>query len=541
MKAFQQRRKNSEHSGSTFHVSSPTKKRGLKEATENSEVQKALAQLQSESHLFHQLLEDVQEQQLMQGSAVTVSQEWFNDIFHKLRAVAEKQVYTLEEMNKELKANCTDLREQVFNYEADEVKREGNVRELQQELGEALKKLSVAEASLEVATRHCRNLEEANLGLEKELEEAKSKGNVRELQQELGEALKKLSVAEASLEVATRHCRNLEEANLGLEKELEEAKSKGNVRELQQELGEALKKLSVAEASLEVATRHCRNLEEANLGLEKELEEAKSKHFHGNARLEGTVQQQSSRIEALQRVLQASALACQHLQDLITSLRAAQAAAEEQHQQQLQKQVVLSVPSKELHSMRTERLKPGLHPEDHGSPLGRRKNELLKQCESDRKKEKKLKELNCPVRVHLDRELETNKEVEKESERLDGFLRITQMIKENEEQMSLCDLKKEMQDSYSEVVNEFGKINTKLDELFWKLEAGREKTKIRLSEQRCPSWGGTRNNWRRPSSSCIERSRHLPKTDWNRAEPITMMQRENCCSAELETLNRNWK
>ncbi|XP_030317989.1 ankyrin repeat domain-containing protein 26-like [Calypte anna] len=156
-----------EHSGST--------KTGLKEATENSEVQKALAQLQSESHLFHQLLEDVQEQQLMQGSAVTVSQEWFNDIFHKLRAVAEKQVYTLEEMNKELKANCTDLREQVFNYEADEVKREGNVRELQQELGEALKKLSVAEASLEVATRRCRNLEEANLGLEKELEEAKSK------------------------------------------------------------------------------------------------------------------------------------------------------------------------------------------------------------------------------------------------------------------------------------------------------------------------------------------------------------------------------
>ncbi|XP_030324393.1 ankyrin repeat domain-containing protein 26-like [Calypte anna] len=266
-----------EHSGSTFHVSSPAKKRGLKEATENSEVQKALAQLQSESHLFHQLLEDVQEQQLMQGSAVTVSQEWFNDIFHKLRAVAEKQVYTLEEMNKELKANCTDLREQVFNYEADEVKREGNVRELQQELGEALKKLSVAEASLEVATRRCRNLEEANLGLEKELEEAKSKGNVRELQQELGEALKKLSVAEASLEVATRRCRNLEEANLGLEKELEEAKSKGNVRELQQELGEALKKLSVAEASLEVATRRCRNLEEANLGLEKELEEAKSK------------------------------------------------------------------------------------------------------------------------------------------------------------------------------------------------------------------------------------------------------------------------
>ncbi|XP_030324171.1 ankyrin repeat domain-containing protein 26-like [Calypte anna] len=81
----------------------------------------------------------------------------------------------LEEMNKELKAKCAGLREQISNYEADEVKREGNARELQQELAEALKKLSGAEAPLEVATRHCRNLEEANLGLEKELGEAKSK------------------------------------------------------------------------------------------------------------------------------------------------------------------------------------------------------------------------------------------------------------------------------------------------------------------------------------------------------------------------------
>ncbi|XP_071620750.1 ankyrin repeat domain-containing protein 18A-like [Heliangelus exortis] len=164
-----------EHSGSTCHVSSPAKKRSLKEATDSSGVQEALAEFQSERHLFHQLLEDMQEQQLIQGRAVTVSQEWFNDIFHKLSAAAEKQVYMLEEMNKELKADCTDLREQIYKYEADKVKSEGNVRELQQELGEALKKLSVAEASLEVATKRCRNLEEANLGLEKELGEAKSK------------------------------------------------------------------------------------------------------------------------------------------------------------------------------------------------------------------------------------------------------------------------------------------------------------------------------------------------------------------------------
>ncbi|XP_071616779.1 ankyrin repeat domain-containing protein 26-like [Heliangelus exortis] len=142
----------------------------------------ALAQLQRERHLFHQLLENLQEQQLIQGRAVTVAQERFNEVFQQVSAAAEKQVYMLEKRNKALKADCTDLREQISKYEADKVKREGNVRKLQQELGEALKKLSVAEASLEVATKRCRNLEEASLGLEKELGEAKSK--CRELEEQ---------------------------------------------------------------------------------------------------------------------------------------------------------------------------------------------------------------------------------------------------------------------------------------------------------------------------------------------------------------------
>ncbi|XP_071582920.1 ankyrin repeat domain-containing protein 18B-like isoform X3 [Heliangelus exortis] len=278
-----------------------------------SSPKEALAQLQMESHLLHQLLENLKEQQLIQGSAVTVAQGWFNDIFHKLRAAAEKQAYMLEEFNKELKATCAGLREQVFKYEADKVKREGNVRELQQKLAEALKNLSGTEASLEVATRRCRNLEEANLGLEKELGEAKSKGNVRELQQKLAEALKNLSGTEASLEVATRRCRNLEEANLGLEKELGEAKSKGNVRELQQKLAEALKNLSGTEASLEVATRRCRNLEEANLGLEKELGEAKSK---GNVReLQQKLAEALKNLSGTEASLEVATRRCRNLEE----------------------------------------------------------------------------------------------------------------------------------------------------------------------------------------------------------------------------------
>ncbi|XP_071620247.1 ankyrin repeat domain-containing protein 18A-like isoform X4 [Heliangelus exortis] len=330
-----------EHSGSTCHVSSPAKKRSLKEATDSSGVQEALAHRQSERHLFHQLLENLQEQQLIQGRAVTVAQEWFNEVFQQVSAAAEKQVYMLEKMNKELKADCTDLREQIYKYEADKVKREGNVRELQQELGEALKKLSVAEASLEVATKRCRNLEEANLGLEKELGEAKSK------------------------------CRELEEQQLQYENQIHHYKDrKRKLREKSQKLNDLLSSSSETRARV------------------KELEERVQCLSVENARLEGTVQQQKHMIEALEGTLQASASVSwsstclvihDHLEDLMTSLGASRAAAEEQHQQQLQKQIVPSLPSKDLHSVRKKRLKPRLRPGDHGSPLGRRKNEFLKQ------------------------------------------------------------------------------------------------------------------------------------------------------------------
>ncbi|XP_071582933.1 POTE ankyrin domain family member B-like isoform X11 [Heliangelus exortis] len=241
-----------------------------------SSPKEALAQLQMESHLLHQLLENLKEQQLIQGSAVTVAQGWFNDIFHKLRAAAEKQAYMLEEFNKELKATCAGLREQVFKYEADKVKREGNVRELQQKLAEALKNLSGTEASLEVATRRCRNLEEANLGLEKELGEAKSK------------------------------LQELEEQHLQCERCIRDLKTalENKEREVRDSF-QRLEGLLLASSERITAMKH---LEERVQCLEAE-----------SARLEGTVQQQSRRIEAL---LQGSSLEQAASQDRLEQSRA---------------------------------------------------------------------------------------------------------------------------------------------------------------------------------------------------------------------------
>ncbi|NWW41077.1 ANR26 protein, partial [Panurus biarmicus] len=138
-------------------------------------MQERLAQLQSENVLLRQQLEDLHNKGIIKEKVVNDVQDRFNDIFNKLRADTEKQVYLVEERNKELNAKCTDLREQVFKYETDKIEREGMMRQLQQELADALKKQSMSEASLEVTTRYRSDLEDDKLRLQKELEKAKTK------------------------------------------------------------------------------------------------------------------------------------------------------------------------------------------------------------------------------------------------------------------------------------------------------------------------------------------------------------------------------
>ncbi|NWX06713.1 ANR26 protein, partial [Caloenas nicobarica] len=143
-------------------------------------MKERLAHLQSENLLLRQQLEDMQNKGIIKEKVVNDVQDRFNDIFNKLRVDTEKQVYLVEERNKELNAKCTDLREQVFKYETDKVEREGMVRQLQQELADALKKQSMSEASLEVTARYRSDLEEDKLRLQKELEKVKTKvHNVR--------------------------------------------------------------------------------------------------------------------------------------------------------------------------------------------------------------------------------------------------------------------------------------------------------------------------------------------------------------------------
>ncbi|XP_038009623.1 ankyrin repeat domain-containing protein 26-like isoform X1 [Motacilla alba alba] len=398
-------------------------------------MQERLAQLQSENVLLRQQLEDLQNRGIIKEKVVNDVQDRFNDIFNKLRADTEKQVYLVEERNKELNAKCIDLREQVFKYETDKIEREGMIRQLQQELADALKKQSMSEASLEVTTRYRSDLEEDKLHLQKELEKAKTK--LREVEEKY---------------LQSEHCvRDLKTALDGKERE-----ATASAQKLQDQL------LASSETNTTI-----KQLEEHVQHLEIE-----------NTKLEATVQQQSNRIEALQRDLQASASVHNRLEDLIMSLQTAQAAAEDHHKQ-VQKQNVLALTSKDLQSMWEEQFKSRSNLEERVAQLDREKADLFEQCESERKKVKKLIELKRPVELRLDQEMRRNLELQKDLKRLKRLLsRATKKIKvyEEREMESQLNLKGEMKSRYSEMVSEVDRLRTKVAELSQQLDMESKKS-----------------------------------------------------------------
>ncbi|XP_017588562.1 PREDICTED: ankyrin repeat domain-containing protein 26 isoform X8 [Corvus brachyrhynchos] len=398
-------------------------------------MQERLAQLQSENLLLRQQLEDLQNRGIIKEKVVNDVQDRFNDIFNKLRADTEKQVYLVEERNKELNAKCIDLREQVFKYETDKIEREGMIRQLQQELADALKKQSMSEASLEVTTRYRSDLEEDKLCLQKELEKAKTK--LREMEQKF---------------LQSERC--ITDLKIALDNKEREATA--SAQKLQDQL------LASSETNTTI----------------KQLEEHVQRLEIENTRLEATVQQQSNRIEALQRDLQASASVHNRLEDLITSLQTAQAAAEDHHKQ-VQKQNVLALTSKDLQNMWEEQFKSRSNLEERVAQLDREKADLFEQCESERKKVKKLVELKRPVELRLDQEMRRNLELQKDFKRLKRLLsRATKKIRmyEEREVESQLNLKGEMKSRYSEMVSEVDRLRTKVAELSQQLDTESKKS-----------------------------------------------------------------
>ncbi|XP_014190826.1 ankyrin repeat domain-containing protein 26 isoform X8 [Haplochromis burtoni] len=352
-------------------------------------TQERLVQAQSEAMLLRQQLEEAQNKGAAKERAVTDAQERFSDILSKLRSDCEERVQLLEDRNKELASKAVDLRDQVYKLEEDKNERETSLRQLQQELADSLKKLSMSEASLEVNTRYRNDLEEEKTRLLKDLD--RLKGKLEESEDEYVQAERRINSLKSSLE------------------------------EREKELSTAAQKLQEALSTSAASDTTIKQLEDAVQRLEIE-----------NARLEAAAKQQSNKIDALQKGAQeAAALSgCSpgggvrsHLEDMVTNLQSSKMTLEDQLNREVQKQSLLSHTAQDSRALWEEELKGRSKLGVRLAELEKEKGELNSQMEIEKKKAKKIAEQKKAVDTRLDQEIKRNTELQKEMYRLRTLLK----------------------------------------------------------------------------------------------------------------------
>nr|XP_046249237.1 ankyrin repeat domain-containing protein 36A isoform X2 [Scatophagus argus] len=352
-------------------------------------AQERLAQAQSEGMLLRQQLEEAQNKGVAKERAVTDAQERFSDILSKLRSDCEERVQLVEERNKELAGKAADLRDQIYKLEEEKNERETSLRQLQQELADSLKKLSMSEASLEVNTRYRSDLEEEKARLLKDLDRLKGK----------------LEESEDQYVQAERRINSIKNVLDEKEKELTTA-----VQKLQQTLS--------ASATTDTTI--------------KQLEEAVQRLEIENARLEAAAKQQSNKIESLQKGAQEAAMLSDcspgggvrgHLEDLVTNLQSSKMTLEDQLSREVQKQSMLSHTAQDSQALWEEELKSRSKLGLRLAELEKEKGELSAQMEIEKKKAKKIAEQKKAVDTRLDQEMKRNTELQKEMYRFRTLLK----------------------------------------------------------------------------------------------------------------------
>ncbi|XP_031724441.1 ankyrin repeat domain-containing protein 26 isoform X2 [Anarrhichthys ocellatus] len=343
-------------------------------------AQERLAQTQSEGMLLRQQLEEAQNKGVAKERAVTDAQERFSDILSKLRSDSEERVQLVEERNKELASKAADLRDQIYKLEEEKNERETSLRQLQQELADSLKKLSMSEATLEVNTRYRNDLEEEKARLFKDLDRVK--GKLEESEDQYVQAEKRINSLKSILD------------------------------EKEKELTTAAQKHRGALSASAASETTIKQLEQAVQQLEIE-----------NARLEAAAKQQSNRIDALQKGGQESAMVRGHLEDLVTNLQSSKMTLEDQLTREVQKQSMLSHTAQDSQALWEEELKGRSKLGLRLAELEKEKGNLSTQMEIEKKKAKKISEQKKAVDTRLDQEMNRNTELQKEMYRLRTLLK----------------------------------------------------------------------------------------------------------------------
>ncbi|XP_053093161.1 ankyrin repeat domain-containing protein 26 isoform X8 [Pangasianodon hypophthalmus] len=403
-------------------------------------MQERLAQAQSEGALLRQQLEEAQNRGTAKEQAVTDAQECFTQALNQLRANGEERVQLVEERSKELATKNAELREQNYRQEQEKADRESSLRQLQQELADSLKKLSMCEASLEVNTRYRSDLEDEKVRNQKDMDRLKGK-----LQES-------------------------EEHNIQVERRINTLM--GTLDEKERDLISTGQKLQEVLAATTRSEQTIKQLEEAVQRLEIE-----------NARLEATVKQQNNRIEILQKEAQeATALTDSspgggvrnQLENLVTNLQSSKMTLEDQLNREVQKQSMLSHNAHDSQALWEEELKNRSRFGLRLAELEKEKGELTNQMELEKKKAKKIAEQKKAVDARLDQEMNRNTELQKEMYRLRTLVKTAK--KKLREQdggelgSPLGSLRGELSYRQNETEGAVSRMKIKVDELQMQLE-----------------------------------------------------------------------
>ncbi|XP_072809207.1 ankyrin repeat domain-containing protein 26-like isoform X2 [Vicugna pacos] len=141
----------------TESLSQSTQGDVIKYIAKQAFLKETICKLQSENTLLRQQLE-VAQNKARSEKTIFNTPEPFLDHTGKLEAMS-RRVLKLEEGNMELIKECRRLKDRLCQYETDRAEMEACMRQLQQELADTRKKVSILEASLEVTAHHQTNSE----------------------------------------------------------------------------------------------------------------------------------------------------------------------------------------------------------------------------------------------------------------------------------------------------------------------------------------------------------------------------------------------
>ncbi|XP_078732547.1 uncharacterized protein LOC144947220 isoform X3 [Lampetra fluviatilis] len=249
-----------------------------------------MVQAQSDNLLLRQQLEEASAKVLQKETVVTGIQDRFDDLLSKLQADKNQREQVLEERNHELVASANCLKETMKKLEDEKSNNEDLLHQRKQDLADALKKLAMSEASLDITVNHRTALE---------AEKTQLHNNLESQRQQL------------------------------LDKEREHVRAEQQLQEVQAALQQSRR-----EAAAHAASGHERacSLDRARRQLQ-ELEDKCQRVEAERSRLEAAVQAHSGNAEALRAQLQGSAQDCKSLEETAKQLSEEKNALEEKLKQ----------------------------------------------------------------------------------------------------------------------------------------------------------------------------------------------------------------